>query len=115
MHRGRQLQERLEAGGSWDGRTWGELVFADEFGRPLSGFHVLRRFRELLSNAGLQPMRYHDLRHGAASLMAAQVCPRVAMELLGHSNIATTMNIHTHVAPDLQREAVERVSDAIWG
>ena len=70
-HRARQLEERLRAGGSWDGPRWGELVFADEFGCPLSGFHVLRRLRELLSRAGLQPMRYHDLRHGAASLMAA--------------------------------------------
>ncbi|MCH8995321.1 MAG: site-specific integrase, partial [Chloroflexi bacterium] len=82
-HRGRQLEDRLRAGPAWEGEAWGDLVFPDELGRPLSGFHVLRRFRSLLALAGLPPMRYHDLRHGAASLMAAQGVPaRVAMELL---------------------------------
>ena len=115
-HRGRQLEDRLRAGPAWEGEAWGDLVFPDELGRPLSGFHVLRRFRSLLALAGLPPMRYHDLRHGAASLMAAQGVPaRVAMELLGHSQIATTMNIYTHVTPQDQREASARVSEAIWG
>jgi integrase len=39
-------------------------------------------------------MRYHDLRHGAVSLMAAQgVSPRVAMEIFGHAQISTMMKI----------------------
>ena len=60
-------------------------------------------------------MRYHDLRHWSASLMAAQGVPaRVAMEILGHAQISTTMNIYTHKAPELQKEAVERVSEALW-
>ncbi|MCZ6535289.1 MAG: tyrosine-type recombinase/integrase, partial [Chloroflexi bacterium] len=60
-------------------------------------------------------MRYHDLRHGAASLMAAQgVSARVAMEILGHAQISTTMNIYTHIAPELQKEAAERVAGALW-
>ena len=59
-------------------------------------------------------MRYHDLRHGAASLMAAQgVSAGVAMEILGHADFATTMNIYTHIAPELQKEASERVADAL--
>jgi integrase len=115
-HRARQLQERLRVGGAWEGQQWGELVFCDELGRPLSGFHVLRRFKALLAAAGLPPMRYHDLRHGAASLMAVQGVPaRVAMELLGHAQISTTMNIYAHVAPELQRDAADRVSQALWG
>lgn len=115
-HRARQLKERLRAGQAWQGGEWGELVFADEVGAPLSAFHVIRRFRALLASANLPPMRYHDLRHGAATLMAAQGVPaRVAMELLGHSQISTTMNIYTHVAPELQREAAERVGAALWG
>ena len=60
-------------------------------------------------------MRGHDLRHGAASLMAAMgILPRVAMELLGHSQIATTMNIYSHVAPEYGREAMERMGKARW-
>ena len=116
QHRNRQLKERLSAGPAWEGSGWGDLVFADQLGRPLSGFHVLRRFRSLLALADLPPMRYHDLRHGAPSLMAAQGVPaRLAMELLGHSQIATTMNIYTHVTPEDQRQASARVSEAIFG
>ena len=60
-------------------------------------------------------MRYHDLRHGAASLMAAQGVPaRVAMEVLGHAQISTTMNIYAHIAPAFQKEASERVAAALW-
>ena len=61
-------------------------------------------------------MRYHDLRHGAASLMAAQGVPaRVAMEILGHSQISTTMNVYAHVAPELGRDAAERIGATLWG
>jgi integrase len=60
-------------------------------------------------------MRYHDLRHRAASLMAAQGVPaRVAMEILGHAQISTTLNVYTHIAPELQKEATEKVADALW-
>jgi len=115
-HRSRQLQERLRLGPAWEGEKWGDLVFADEAGGPLSGFHVSRRFKALLAMAGLPGMRYHELRHGAASLMAALGVPvRVAMEILGHSQISTTMNVYAHVAPDLGREAADRVASALWG
>jgi len=115
-HRARQLQERLRLGPAWEGETWGDLVFADEAGGPLSGFHVRRRFYMLLAMAGLPPMRYHDLRHGAASLMAAQGVPmRTAMEMLGHSQISTTANIYAHVAPELTRDAADRMEAALWG
>ena len=111
-----QLEERLRAGRAWEGAAWGGLVFADEVGTPLSACHAIRRFKALLASANFPPMRYHDLRHGAATLMAAQgVQARVAMELLGHSQISTTMNIYAHVAPELRRKAAERVGAALWG
>ncbi|MDA1349089.1 MAG: site-specific integrase [Chloroflexi bacterium] len=115
QHMKRQLEERMVMGAAWEGDTWGSLVFATELGQPLTSFHVSRRFGKLLQLAGLPTMRYHDLRHGAASLMAAQGVPaRVAMEILGHAQISTTMNIYTHIAPELQRDAVARVSSALW-
>ena len=93
-HRARQIEERLVAGPAWQGGAWGDLVFADESGGPLYGTSVGKRFGGLLQRAGLSSMRYHDLRHGAASLMAAQGVPaRLAMEALGHADIGTTMNV----------------------
>jgi len=115
QHMKRQLEERMVMGAAWEGDAWGALVFTDEAGRPLTSFHVSRRFSKLLNLAGLPTMRYHDLRHGAASLMAAQgVAARVAMEILGHAQVSTTMNIYTHVAPELQQDAAERLSSALW-
>lgn len=55
-------------------------------------------------------------RQGAASLMSAMGIPtRVAMELPGHLQIATTMNIYAHVAPEYGKEAMERMGKALWG
>ena len=69
-----------------------------------------------LTAAGLRRLGYHDLRHGAASLMAAQgVTPRVAMEILGHASISTTMEIYTHIVEDSTRDALDRTADAVWG
>jgi integrase len=74
------------------------------------------RHRHLLNAAGLRPVRLHDLRHTAASLLLAQNVPaRVVMEVLGHSQISLTMNTYTHVAPQLSREAANRMGDALWG
>jgi integrase len=115
QHAIRQLEERRTVGAAWEGGEWGDLMFTDELGRPLAYYHVRRRFYNLLRLAGLPQMRYHDLRHGAASLMAAQGVPaRVAMEILGHAQISTTMNIYTHVAPELQKEAAEKMAGALW-
>ena len=115
QHKACQTIERLKTGPVWEGDAWGGLVFTDEIGRPLSSSHISRRFKKLLALAGLPAMRYHDLRHGAASLMAAQGVPaRVAMEVLGHAQISTTMNIYAHVEPAFQKEASERVAAVLW-
>jgi integrase len=61
------------------------------------------------------PVRLHDLRHTAASLLLAQgVPPRVVMEILGHSQIALTMNTYSHVAPEVSREAADRMARMLW-
>ena len=115
-HRVRQLQERLRAGSVWEGDAWGDLIFASEFGGPLHGTTVGKQFRQIVSKAGYPDLKYHHLRHGAASLMAAQGVPaRLAMETLGHSQISTTMQIYTHIAADAQDLVAEKMEQAIWG
>jgi integrase len=55
-------------------------------------------------------VRFHDLRHSCATLLLVQgVSPRVVMEVLGHSEIALTMNAYSHVVPELQREAAQEM------
>ena len=74
------------------------LVFTRAVGAALDGTVVTDRFHRLLDRAGLPQRRFHDLRHSCATLLLAQgVSPRVVMEILGHSQIALTMNTYTHV------------------
>ncbi len=114
-HRLQQLEERLRAGDRWPGDGW-DLVFTTTAGQPLSGAVVTHRFQDILVRAGLPRRRFHDLRHSAASFMLAQGVPlRVVMEVLGHSDIATTGNIYAHVARELTRDATVRVEAVLWG
>lgn len=110
-HRVRQLQERIAAGPAWQASD--DLVFTTTIGTPLDSRNVTKAFQALLKRAGLPFMRFHDLRHSAATLMLAQgVQPRVVMEVLGHSQIAVTMNLYAHVIPALERDAADRM-DAV--
>ena len=64
--------------------------------------------------SGLPRVRLHDLRHShATQLLAANVHPKVVQERLGHANIATTMDLYTHVMPGMQDEAASRVDAAL--
>ena len=66
-------------------------------------------------DGGVGDARLHDARHTAATLLLQQgVAPRVAMQLLGHSQIAMTMH-YTHVVPELARDAADRMGQALWG
>ena len=60
-------------------------------------------------------LRLDSQSRGAASLLLAKgVHPRVVMEMLGHSTIALTMNVYSHVIPELQREAADKM-EAVFG
>jgi integrase len=114
-HRGRQLEERMKCGAAWQGEVW-KLVFTTPLGLPLQGTNVTREFQRILVRAGLPRRRFHDLRHACASLLLAQgVHPRVVMELLGHSHIGLTMNLYSHVIPELGQEAASRMEEVLAG
>lgn len=106
-HEKRQVAEKL-----WAGSKWHEtgLVFANRVGEPTQARRVIEQFHKALANAGLRRVRFHDLRHSCATLLLVQgISPRVVMEVLGHSEIALTMNAYSHVVPELQREAAQRM------
>lgn len=93
------------------------LVFADRWGNPLNGFHLTERhFKPLLRRSGLPVIRFHDLRHTAATLMLTQgVNPKVVAEMLGHASVTTTLNVYAHVLPTMQEDAARRLDAALRG
>lgn len=103
-HRARQSEERLALGPAWDDL---DLVFPNSVGRPMEHSNVrIRSFQPLLEKAGLPNIRLHDLRHTAATLLLLQgVHVKVVSEMLGHASIAITLDLYSHVLPDMQREA----------
>lgn len=72
---------------------------------------VSHAFKSWLGKAGLPTTtRFHDLRHSCATLLLVQgVSPRVVMEILGHNQISTTMNIYAHVLSDSKRDAADQL------
>lgn len=109
-HRTRQRENRLAAGGAWEETG---LVFTSPIGTALDPRNMTRAFKALLAKAELPAIRFHDLRHTAATLLLVQgVDPRTIMETLGHSQISLTLNTYSHVLPALQVDAAAKM-DAI--
>ena len=112
-HRTAQLAERMAAGSVWRDN---DLVFCQENGAPIDPRSDHRAWRSLLAEAGVRPARLHDARHTAATLLLQQGVPaRVAMEILGHSQISLTLGTYSHVAPELAEDAARRMGEALWG
>src|SRR3990172_6759027 len=101
-HRRAQLETRLTLGPAYDDQ---DLVFAWATGRPQNRGAVRRELQKLAAKAGFEGLRFHDLRHTAATLMlAAGVNPKVASERLRPAPAAVTPRTHNHVLPDMQRQ-----------
>jgi integrase len=112
-HRAAQAAERIAAGSEWNDH---DLVFCQENGRPLEPRSDHRAWRALLAGPKVRPARLHDARHTAASLLLQQGVPaRVAMEILGHSQISLTLGTYSHVVPELAEDAARRMGEALWG
>jgi integrase len=106
--------EEMQAAARW---TDLNLVFPDCQGRPINGKNLLRAyFRPHLAHAGLPLIRFHDLRHTAATLLLGRgVNPKVVSEMLGHSTIAITLDIYSHVVPHMQQQAASIMDDVLGG
>ena len=81
---------------------------------PLEPRNVLRSFHALCDRAEVRRVRIHDLRHAAASFLLMQgVDMRVVMGTLGHSRLATTSDLYTHLLEPVQRAAADRMDDLL--
>lgn len=79
--------------------------------------NLIKQFRKLLKTAELPKIRFHDLRHTAASLMlnngAFDVL--VASQRLGHAQPSITLDVYGHLMPSIQNEAANIIENLISG
>lgn len=108
-----QAEERLAAGPAWD--TENDLVFRNPTGGPVNPDGFSRHFDKLVEKADVPRIRLHDLRHTNATLsLKAGVHPKIVSERLGHSSIAITLDLYSHVTPGISRDAAAKVESMMF-
>ncbi len=113
-HRVAQLEERLGLGlGSPESDG---LVFTNLEGDPVHPERFSDRFGQLIREAEVPRIRFHDLRHTHATLaLSAGIHPKVVSERLGHATISITLDTYSHAIPAMQEEAAEQVAALLFG
>jgi integrase len=109
--RATQAADKLPAGPLYQDSDW---VFATEIGACVSPMAATDAYARIAAKAGISSTRLHDTRHTAATtLLLSGVDVRTVASILGHSVATTTLSIYAHVMPDAQRDAVDRLGNAI--
>src|SRR6266568_6040437 len=109
-HRERQQEIKRQAGDLWQEHDY---VFCTPFGEHVHpGHDILEEFKKILKRAGLRDVRFHDLRHGAATFLVGMVVhPKIVQERLGHHDIGTTMDIYSHMLPTMQEGVMKQLNN----
>lgn len=110
-HYQHQHVERMAAGEHW---IESGLIFTNSNGGPIHPRNLLRDLKMLLRHTGLPMIRFHDLRHTAASLMLNHGTPvLVVSRRLGHAKPSITLDVYGHLLPTMQAEAAEMLDELI--
>lgn len=113
-HKRQQAAERLKAGSSWQDHG---LVFTTLIGSPLNIPNLsFKHFKPALERAKLpKSIRLYDLRHSCATLLLqAGENPKVVSERLGHASITLTLDVYSHVLPDMQKAAAQKLENILF-
>lgn len=113
QHRTQQKKREMAFQSAWPDN---DLIFRTKNGKPIDPSNLIRDFKKVLEKADLDDIAFHDLRHTHATLMLKQgEHPKVVQERLGHKSISITLDTYSHVLPDLQEDAAQRLGDNIYG
>ena len=90
-------------------------MFPSQVGTPLSARNLQRHFKSLLEHAGLsKSFRFHDLLHTCATLLLRQGANlKFVQELLGNADVSLTLNVCSHVLPNLGDAVAGAMGDAL--
>ncbi|SFK76293.1 Site-specific recombinase XerD [Paenibacillus sp. 1_12] len=112
IRRQNMLKEKAAAGDDYDDK---DFVVSTKYGTPYSKAMCDAVWRRLLKKSKLKRIRFHDLRHTCASLLLSlEIHPKVVQELLGHSSIQITLDLYSHLTPNMNKDAayaMERLLD----
>jgi integrase len=98
------------------GEKWQEndLIFPTRLGTPMHPTSMTKDFKLVLTKAGPPNIRFHDLRHTAATLKLQQgIHPKIVQERLGHADISLTLNTYSHVMHGMQEEAAIKLDEVL--
>ncbi len=110
-HRTRQLEQRLLVGSDWQDQ---DLVFCNQVGGPLDPSWQRQTFYDALRLADLPTIRFHDLRHTAATLLLVRgVHFKVVSEMLGHATVTLTLDTYSHLVPVLHAQAAAAMDELL--
>ena len=113
QHKAKQAEIRLKLGTAYNSN---DLICCKLDGSPYNTGSFSHKFAALLKKHGLRPIRLHDVRHTNATLMLENGVPaKITSERLGHSGIAITLDTYSHVSTEMQKDAVEKLSNGIFG
>jgi integrase len=91
-----------------------DLVFSNVEGKPIDPGVLSHNFARIARRARLQNIRFHDLRHTFASLMLLRGAkPKVISEALGHSSVAFTMDVYSHIIEGMQSDAMALLDEVL--
>jgi len=91
-----------------------DLVFANIEGKPLDPGVLSHTFHRIAIQAGLKDVHFHTLRHTFASLMLMKGAkPKVISEALGHSSVAFTMDVYSHIISGMQEDAMALLDEVL--
>ena len=108
-----QAQEKLLLGQAYEDHG---LVFCQPDGKPIDPRNFARYFDKLIKRADLPKISPHDARHTFATLMMELgESPKTVQEMLGHSRVAITLDIYSHVSLELEKKAAARLNAALTG
>ncbi len=94
--------------------TLDDLIFASVEGKPMDPGVLTHNFSRIVTRAGLSNVRFHDLRHTFASLMLLRGAkPKVISEALGHSSVAFTMDVYSHIIDGMQSDAMALLDEVL--
>ena len=112
-HRDRQTFHRKQVGAEWREL---DLVFPGAFGGPVDPSWSRQVFYAALDAAEMPRIRFHDLRHTAATLALTQgVHPKVVSDMLGHSSVGLTLDTYSHLLPAMHQQAASAMDAILAG